>query len=93
MCSLPWPDHSRLRSENSPNDWKFTEDEHITNFISSDTMQHNYATFHESTTFGLFHFHFFSRPLVNLQNIRILSRISVLEKHEYTRNMQNLEMP
>ena len=66
MCSLPWPDHSRLRSENSPNDWKFTEDEHITNFISSDTMQHNYATFHE---------------------------ISVLEKHEYTKNMQNLEMP
>ena len=53
MCRLPWPDHSRLRSENSLNDWKFTEEEHITNFIPSDTMRHNYATFQESTTFDI----------------------------------------
>ena len=26
MCILPWPDYSRLRSENSLEDWKFTED-------------------------------------------------------------------
>ena len=27
------------------------------------------------------------------ENIRILSRVSGLEKHEYTKNMENLEMP
>ena len=27
------------------------------------------------------------------ENIRILSRVSRLEKHEYTKNMENLEMP
>ena len=27
------------------------------------------------------------------ENIRILSRVSGLEKHEYTKYMENLEMP
>ena len=31
----------------------FNEGEHITNFISSETMRHNYATFQKSTTFDI----------------------------------------
>ena len=30
---------------------------------------------------------------INEENIRILSRVSGLVKHEYSKNMENLEMP
>ena len=35
----------------------------------------------------------YKRLQINEENVRILSRISGLEKHEYTKNMENLEMP
>ena len=45
-------------------------------------------------------FEYFLRPSeisrnfqMDEENIRILARVSGLEKHEYTKNMENLEMP
>ena len=46
ICAYSLTRPLRFRSENTLNDWKFTEDEHIINIISSDRMRHDIATFH-----------------------------------------------
>ena len=67
MCRLPWLDHSRLRSENSFNNWRFTQDVYIRNCISYYTMRHNYTTFHESTTIDISILNFIIEWLNNLR--------------------------
>ena len=67
MCRLPWLDHSRLRSENSFNNWRFTQDVYIRNCISYYTMRHNYTTFHESTTIDISILNFILEWLNNLR--------------------------
>ena len=52
ICVVPWPE-SRLRSYLYHMIENLSKAKDYANLISSDTMRHNYATFHKSTTFDI----------------------------------------